>query len=154
MRYTTVKEKEKIVAHKEIEEEIESAELRVTSEEARKIASLLRYVVSLNTTVGLVSPTERRLATPTYRAVELAALILEGKTFEEASREAEAAWTGYLQDDHRHALDLVQTTREDLQSATTERMGPKQFAEYLEISQEQLLELIKSGMLKPAKIPK
>ena len=62
MRYTTVKEKEKIVAHKEIEEEIESAELRITSEEARKIASLLRYVVSLNTTVGLVSPTERRLA--------------------------------------------------------------------------------------------
>src|SRR5215207_2191 len=153
MRYTTVKEKEKIVTHKEIEEEIESAELRVTSEEARKIASLLRYVVSLNTTVGLVSPTERRLATPTYRAVELAALILEGKTFEEASREAEATWTGCLQDDHRHALDLVQTTREDLQSGTTERMGPKQFGEYLAISQEQLLELIKSGMLKPAKIP-
>ncbi len=143
------------MANREIEKESEaaSAELRVTNEEARKIASLLRYVVSLNTTVGLISPTERRLATPTYRAVGLAALILEGKTFEEAAREAEAAWTGCLQDDHRHALDLVQTTREDLQSETTERMGPKQFAEYLEISQEQFLELIKSGMLKPAKIP-
>ena len=143
------------MANKEIEKEsgAASAELRVTNEEARKIANLLRYVVGLNTTVGLVSPTERRLATPTYRAVELAALILEGKTFEEATREAEAAWTGCLQDDHRHALDLVQTTREDLQSETTERMGPKQFAEYLEIPQKQFLELIKSGMLKPAKIP-
>lgn len=143
------------MANREIEKESEAAstKLRVTNEEARKIASLLRYVVSLNTTVGLVSPTERRLATPTYRAVELAALILEGKTFDEAAREAKAAWTGCLQDDHRHALDLVQTTREDLQSETTERMGPKQFAEYLEISQEQFLELIKSGMLKPAKIP-
>jgi hypothetical protein len=141
------------VAHKEIEAETEGAGLRVTSEEAHKIANLLRYVVSLNTTAGLVSPTERRLATPTYRAVELAALILEGKTFEEAAREAEITWTGCLQEDHRHALELVQTTRKDLQSATSERMGPELFSEYLEISQEQLLELIKSGMLKPAKIP-
>ena len=141
------------MAHKEIEAETEGAGLRVTSEEAHKIANLLRYVVSLNTTAGLVSPTERRLATPTYRAVELAALILEGKTFEEAAREAEITWTGCLQEDHRHALELVQTTRKDLQSTTSEGMGPEQFSEYLEISQEQLLELIKSGMLKPAKIP-
>ena len=143
------------MAHEEIEAEIETegAGLRVTSEEAHKIANLLRYVVSLNTTAGLVSPTERRLVTPTYRAIELAALILEGKTFEEATREAEIAWTGCLQEDHQHALELVQTTRKDLQSTTSERMGPEQFAEYLEISQEQLLELIKSGMLKPAKVP-
>jgi hypothetical protein len=136
------------------EAETESAELHVTSEEARMIASLLRYVISLNATAGLVSPTERRLATPTYRAVELAALILEGKTFEEATREAEAAWTGSLKEDHRRALELVQSNREVLQSTTTGRLGPEQFAEYLEISQEQFLELIKSGMLKPAKIPK
>lgn len=143
------------MANKEVEKENEasSVELRVTSEEARRIASLLRYVVSLNTTAGLFSPTERRLATPTYRAVELAALILEGKTFEEASREAEAAWTGSLEEDHRRALDLMQTNREALQSVMSGRMGPEQFAEYLEISQEQFLELIKSGMLKPAKIP-
>jgi hypothetical protein len=143
------------VTNKEIEKEIEpkSTQLRVTSEEARRIASLLRYVVSLNTTVGLLSPTERRLATPTYRAVELAALILEGKTFEEATREAEAAWTGCLEEDHRHALELMQTTRDALQSTMTGRMGPEQFADYLEVSQQQFLELIKSGMLKPAKIP-
>jgi len=143
------------VANKEIEKEMElgNAELCVTSEEARKIASLLRYVVSLNTTVGLVSPTQRRLATPTYRAVELAALILEGKTFEEATREAEEVWTGSLKEDHYRALDLMKTNRDALQSAMTGRMGPKQFAEYLEVSQEQFLELIKSGMLKPAKIP-
>jgi hypothetical protein len=143
------------VANREIEKESEaaSAELRVTNEEARRIASLLRYVVSLNTTVGLVSPTQRRLATPTYRAVELAALILEGKSFEEAAREAEDAWTGCLEEDHHRALELIQTTRDTLQSAMTGTMGPKQFAEYLEISQQQFLELVKSGMLTPAKIP-
>lgn len=131
----------------------EGAELRVTSEEARRIASLLRYVVSLNTTVGLVSPTVRRLATPTYRAVELAALILEGKTFEEASREAEEAWTGCLEEDHHHALELMQANRDVLQSAMTGRLSPEQLSEYLQISQEQLLDLVKSGMLTPAKIP-
>lgn len=143
------------MANREIEKESEaaSAELRVTNEEARRIASLLRYVVSLNTTAGVVSPTQRRLATPTYRAVELAALILEGKSFEEATREAEDAWTGCLEEDHHRALKLIQATRETLQSAMTGPMGPEQFAEYLEISQQQFLELVKSGMLTPAKIP-
>ena len=143
------------MANKETEKEYEtaSAELRVTKEEARSIASLLRYVVSLNTTVGLVSPTQRRLATPTYRAVELAALILEGKSFEEAAREAEGTWSGCLEEDHRRALELLQTTRDALQSAMTGRMDPEQYAEYLEISQQQFLELVKSGMLTPAKIP-
>ena len=60
------------------------AELRITPEEARRIAALLCYAVSRNTTAWLVSPTERRLVIPTYRAEELAALVLEGKTFEEA----------------------------------------------------------------------
>ena len=143
------------MANKEIEKDNGSAtaELRVTNEEARKLASLLRYVVSLNTTVGLVSPTQRRLATPTYRAVELAALILEGKSFEEAAREAEEAWTGCLKEDHHRALELMQTNRDALQSAMTGRMGPEQFAEYLKISQQQFLELVKAGMLTPAKIP-
>lgn len=136
-----------------VETEAEGAELRVTSEEARRIASLLRYVVSLNTTVGLISPTVRRLATPTYRAVELAALILEGKTFEEASLEAEEAWTGSLEEDHHRALELMQANRDFLQSAMTGGSSPEQFAEYLQISQEQLLDLLKSGMLTPAKIP-
>ncbi len=122
------------------------AELRITDEEAQRIASLLRYAVSLNTTAGLVSPTERRLTTPTYRAAELAALVLEGKSFEEATREAESAWTGSLEEDHRRALDLLQSTRDALQSAMTGLMGPEQFAEYLEISQEQFLELVKSQM--------
>jgi predicted RNase H-like HicB family nuclease len=143
------------VAHKEIEKDTEtgSVELRVTNEEARRIASLLRYVVSLNTTVGLISSTQRRLATPTYRAVELAALILEGKSFEEAAREAEDAWSGCLEEDHHRALELIRSTRDTLQSAMTGPMAPEQFAEYLEISQQQFLELVKSGMLTPAKIP-
>ncbi|CAA9461644.1 MAG: hypothetical protein AVDCRST_MAG28-3374 [uncultured Rubrobacteraceae bacterium] len=131
----------------------ENTELRITGEEARTIASLLRYVVSLNTTVGLIQP-ERRLATPTHRAVELAALILEGKTFEEAAHEAETAWSGSLEEEHCRALELTRTNREALQTAMTGSLNPEQFAKYLEISQEQFLELIKSGMLTPAKVPK
>ncbi len=137
----------------EREVETERAELRVTSEEAYRVANLLRYVVSLNTTAGLVSPTERRLTTPTYRAVELAALVLEGKTFEEAAQEAEAAWTGSLEEDHRRALELMQTTREALQDSMAGLMSPERFAEYLEISQKQFLELVKSQISKPLKTP-
>lgn len=135
-----------------VESGAENAELRVTGEEARNIASLLRYVVSLNTTAGLIQP-ERRLASPTYRAVELAALILEGKTFEEATREAEATWTGSLEEDHRRALDLMRTNRDALRSAMNERLTPQQIAEYMEISQKQFLELVRNGMLTPAKVP-
>ena len=143
------------MANGEIEKENEagSAQLRVTNEEARSIASLLRYAISLNTTAGLVSPAARRLATPTYRSVELAALILEGKSFEDAAREAEDTWSGCLEEDHHRALELLQTTRDTLQSALTGHMDPEQYAEYLEISQQQFLELVKSGMLTPAKIP-
>jgi len=135
------------------QKETENASLRATSEECRRIASLLRYVVSLNTTAGLLSPTERRLTTPTYRAVELAALVLEGKTFEEAAREAEAVWTGSLEEDHRHALELIQSNRDALQSAMTGMMRPEQFAKYMEISQQQFLELVRSGMLNPVNPP-
>lgn len=127
----------------------ERAELRVTGEEARRIANLLRYAISLNTTAGLVSPTARRLATPTYRSVELAALVLEGKTFEEAAREAEATWSGSLEEDYRRALEFMQTHRDALQHAMTGLMGPEQFSEYLEISQRQFLELIKAQIPQP-----
>src|SRR5215213_5409520 len=122
----------------------EHVELRITTDEARNIASLLRYVVSLNTTVGLVSPTERRLTTPTYRAAELAALVFEGKTFEEAAGEAETIWTSSLEQYSRHALDIVPASRKALQSATTGLLRPEKYAEYLEISQEQFLEIVKS----------
>src|SRR5215204_7567080 len=89
-------------------------ELRITEQEARHVADLLRYAVSLNTTVGLVSPTQRRLATSTYKAVELAALILEGKTFDEAVEESDMKWTGSLEGDHRRALGILQKNRETL----------------------------------------
>ena len=87
--------------------EANRTELRITGEETRSVAALLRYAISLNTTVGLVSPTQRRLATPTYRAVELAALVLEGKTFEKAVEESNKIWTGSLNEDHRRALELL-----------------------------------------------
>ena len=124
----------------------EHTELRVTREEARCIADLLRYVVSLNTTAGLTAPTERRLATSTYKAVELAALILEGQTFEKALEESEKTWTGSLEDDHRRALELLESNRDLLWKTMTGRMSPEQLAQFLEITQEQFLELTRSGL--------
>jgi hypothetical protein len=126
-----------------------NAELRVSPEEARSVANLLRYAVSLNTTVGLVSPAERRLATPTYKAIELAALVLEGKTFHEALEGSRNAWTGSLENDHRRALEMIQTHREALIKAMSGRLGPEALAEYLEVTQEQFLELVRSGLARP-----
>jgi hypothetical protein len=127
----------------ETRNEAERTELRITGEEARRVAALLRYAISLNTTVGLVSPTQRRLATSTYRAAELAALILEGKTFEEAIEEADMRWTGSLEEDHNHALELLQQNRDTLREAMSGRMTPEQLAEYLEVQENQFLEMIK-----------
>jgi hypothetical protein len=124
----------------------EHTELRITQEEARHIASLLRYVVSLNTTAGLVAPTERRLATSTYKAVELAALVLEGRTFDKALEESEKTWTGSLEDDHRRALELLESNRDLLRKTMTGRMSHEQLAQFLEITQEQFLELTRSGL--------
>jgi hypothetical protein len=127
----------------ETRDEADRTELRITGEEARRVAALLRYAISLNTTVGLVSPTQRRLATSTYRAAELAALILEGKTFEEAVEEADKRWTGSLEEDHNHALALLQQNRDTLREAMSGRMTPEQLAEYLEVQENQFLEMIK-----------
>jgi hypothetical protein len=123
--------------------EADRAELRITDGEARHVADLLRYVISLNTTVGLVSPTQRRLATSTYKAVELAALILEGKTFDEAVQESDKKWTGSLEEDHRRALELLQKNRETLREALSGRLTPELLAEYLEVQETQFLEMIK-----------
>jgi hypothetical protein len=119
------------------------ARLRITTEEARHVANLLRYAVSLNTTAGLLSPTQRRLATPTYKAVELAALILEGKSFEEAVEESNRTWTGSLEEDHRRALEVLQQKRDALREAMSGRLGPELLAEYLEVQEDQFLELIR-----------
>ena len=127
----------------ETRDEADRAELRITGEEARHVADLLRYVISLNTTVGLVSPTQRRLATSTYKAVELAALILEGKTFDEAVEESDKEWTGSLEEDHRRALELLQNNRESLREALSGRLTPELLAEYLEVQETQFLEMIK-----------
>ena len=108
------------------------------------MAALLRYAISLNTTVGLVSPTQRRLATPTYKAVELAALVLEGKTFEEAVEESNKIWTGSLEEDHRRALELLYKERDALREAMSGRMTSEQLAEYLlEVQENQFLDLLR-----------
>jgi hypothetical protein len=122
--------------------EADRARLEVSAEEARHVANLLRYAVSLNTAVGLVRA-QRRLATTTYRATELAALVLEGKPFEEAAEEAAKTWSGSLEEDHRRALNLLQTQRDALVQAMSGRLTPEQLAEYLEITQDQFLELVR-----------
>lgn len=124
------------------------AELRITPEDARSIASLLRYAISLNTTAGLVSPTQRRLATSTYRAVELAALVLEGKPLEEAIQEADRTWTGSLEEDHLRAIELLERERDALRDVLSNHLSPEQLADYLEVKEEQFLELLRQ---KPAK---
>jgi hypothetical protein len=123
-------------------DEADRTQLRVTGEEAKRVAALLRYAISLNTAVGLVSPTQRRLATSTYRAAELAALILEGSTFEEAVEESNKRWTGSLEEDHEHALALLQKERDALTEAMSSRMTPEQLTDLLEVTQDQFLELV------------
>ena len=122
------------------------AELGISAEEARHVANLLRYAVSLNTTVGLVRA-QRRLATTTYRATELATLVLEGKSLQQAAQEARSTWTGSLEEDHQRALRLLQTQREALLDALTGRLTPEQLAEYLEVTQDQFLELVRPNVL-------
>ena len=120
----------------------------MSPQEARHVANLLRYAVSLNTTVGLVRA-ERRLASSTYRAVELAALVLEGKTFREATQGAAEAWTGSLQEDHVRALKLLQTQREALTQAMSGHLTPEQLAEYLEVNADEFLELLRPKSASP-----
>lgn len=123
-------------------DEAERAKLGVSPQEARHVANLLRYAVSLNTAVGLIRA-ERRISTSTYRAVELAALVLEGKNFQEAAKEAGNAWTGSLEEDHRRALKLMQAQREALTQAMSGRLTPEQLAEYLEVNADEFLELVR-----------
>jgi hypothetical protein len=132
----------------ETRDEAGRTELRITGQEARHVADLLRYAVSLNTTAGLISPTQRRLATSTYKAVELAALVLEGKTFEEAVEEANNTWTGSLEEDHHRALELLQQKRDTLKDAMSGRLDPELLAEYLEVQENQFLELVRPNTAK------
>jgi hypothetical protein len=128
--------------------ETSRAELEITAEDARAVAGLLRYAVSLNTTAGLVSPTQRRLATSTYRAVELAAGVLEGKALEEAIRDADRAWTGSLEEDHLHAIELLGRERDALKEVLSSHLTPKQLADYLEVHGDQYLELLRQNPVK------
>ncbi len=123
-------------------DETPAAKLGISPAEARHVANLLRYAISLNTAVGLVRA-ERRLSSSTYRAVELAALVLEGKTFEEAAQEAANAWTGSLEEDHRRALNLLQTQREALTQAMSGHLSPEQLAQYMEVNADEFLELVR-----------
>ena len=129
-------------------DETPTAKLGVSPDEARHVANLLRYAISLNTTVGLVRA-ERRLSSSTYHAVELAALVLEGRAFEEATQEAANAWTGSLEEDHRRALALLQTQREALAQAMSGHLTPEQLAQYMEVNADEFLELLRPRTAPP-----
>jgi hypothetical protein len=132
----------------EARNETAHTELRITSEEAQYVADLLRYAVSLNTTAGLVSPIQRRLATSTYKAVELAALVLEGKGLDEAVHESDQTWTGSLVEDHLRAIELLASERDTLRRTMSGLLTPEQLVDYLEITQDQFLELVRPNTAK------
>ena len=127
------------------EEQSARAELGITRQDARSIAGLLRYAISLNTTVGLLTPTQRRLASSTYRAVELAAGVLEGMPLHEAVRAADQAWSGSLEEDHTHALELLERERDALREVLSNHLTPEQLADYLEVRGDQYLQLLREG---------
>ena len=135
------------------EKETTGTDLKITAEEARAVAGLLRYAVSLNTTAGLVSPTQRRLATSTYKAVELAAGVLEGKPLQEAIRDADQTWTGSLEEDHLRAIELLSQKRDALEAALSNCLTPEQLADYLEVQGDQYLELLRQSPIKESDEP-
>ena len=104
--------------------------------------------MSLNNVDGLVRA-ERRLSSSTYRTVELAALVLEGKPLHEAAQEAANAWTGSLEEDHRRALQLLQTQREALTQAMSGHLTPEQLAQYMEVNADEFLELLRPRTASP-----
>jgi hypothetical protein len=104
--------------------------------------------MSLNNVDGLVRA-ERRLSSSTYRAVELAALVLEGLAFEEAAQQAANAWTGSLEEDHRRALQLPQTQRGALIQAMSGHLTPEQLAQYMEVNADEFLELLRPRTASP-----
>ena len=124
------------------EQETGRTELNISREDACTIAGLLRYAISLNTTVGLISPTQRRLATSTYRSVELAASVLEGKSLGEAIRVADQTWSGSLEEDHVRAIGLLESERDALREVLSNHLTPEQLADYLAVKEDQYLELL------------
>ena len=124
------------------------AELNVTAAQAKAVAALLRYAMSLNVTVGLVSPSQRRLSGNTQRAIELAARVLEGETLDEALPRALDTWTGTLATDHETALNVVRNTRETLLTENP-NFSPQQLQALMEVAEDQLLDLLRLSPINP-----
>ncbi|HJQ30145.1 MAG TPA: hypothetical protein VJ827_12450, partial [Rubrobacter sp.] len=81
----------------------------------------------------------------TCKAVELAALVLEGKPLDEAVRKSGQTWTGSLAEDHTLALELLERERDTLREALSNHLTPEQLADYLEIQSDQFLELLRQN---------
>src|SRR5919205_267379 len=83
-------------------------------------------------------------------ARQVADLLLEGKTFDEAVEESSKTWSGSLEEDHRRALELLQERRDALREAMSDRLPPEQLTDYLEVSKDQFLELVRPDPLNRA----
>lgn len=106
------------------------------------VAALLRYAMCLNVTVGLVSPTQRRLAANTQRAIELAARVLEGEEIDEALPAALQTWTGTLGTDHETALEVLRNTRKMLLTDNP-FLDDERVREMMEVAEDQLFDLLR-----------
>ena len=76
------------------------------------------------------------------------ALELEGKPLDEAVQEADRSWSGCLAEGHMHAIELLTTERDTLRQAMAGHLTPEQLADYLEITQDQLLEPVRPNAAK------
>jgi hypothetical protein len=67
---------------------------------------------------------------------------------------ADKTWTGSLESDHLHALEVLQRERASLLEAMSGRLTPAQLAEYLEVAQDHYLELIRANLRMNPEEPK
>ena len=55
-----------------------------------------------------------------------------------------------LEEDHRRALQVLERERDALRHAMSDRLTPEQLAEYLEVAQDQFLELVRQNAARRA----
>jgi hypothetical protein len=71
--------------------------------------------------------------------------VLEGKPLDEAVRAADQAWSGSLVEDHVNALELLERQRDVLRDAMSGHLTPEQLADYLEVREDQFVELLRQS---------
>ena len=67
---------------------------------------------------------------------------------DKAIQQSGRSWTGSLDEAHLRAIQLLETERDALREAMSALLTPEQLAEYLEISHNQFLELVRPNTAK------